>query len=338
HVALQTVEEANKLGIDLITLPSHTSHKLQPLDISVFSPFKTYFRAERSKWMTENRYAEVKRFELAELASRALQKALTPSNIIAGFKRTGIWPLNYDALINDMACSQAFDIQGEEDVNVVTNILSLSQGMNQQLKNNDEVVLETQNMQSVESIEDAEASTIHRVEINGDFGNANNIASNNECSADFLSSNDLSLPSQVNPPEWLHDAMQNLGYKLPSSTKDQSLNLPSFPAGMEQGIIHYYADVGEENDHNGAEFEEDSQAPEVNSELLHQDPQAPDESQNQHGHGKVLSQFLRLPMEIISKKGADGSESSLMLSRHSQILTTSGYMELLADIKRKEEQ
>ncbi|KAH9325368.1 hypothetical protein KI387_005546 [Taxus chinensis] len=127
HVALQTVEEANKLGIDLITLPAHTSHKLQPLDVSVFSPFKTYFRAERSKWMAENKCADVKRNDIVELASRALKKAQTPSNIIAGFKRTGIWPLNYDALLNDMACSQAFDMQGEEDVDAVTNILSLSQ-------------------------------------------------------------------------------------------------------------------------------------------------------------------------------------------------------------------
>ena len=39
HIALQTVEAANTMGIDLLTLPAHTTHRLQPLDVSVFGPF-----------------------------------------------------------------------------------------------------------------------------------------------------------------------------------------------------------------------------------------------------------------------------------------------------------
>lgn len=30
-------------GLVLVTLPPHTSHKLQPLDITIFGPFKTYY-------------------------------------------------------------------------------------------------------------------------------------------------------------------------------------------------------------------------------------------------------------------------------------------------------
>jgi len=32
----------------MITLPSHTSHALQPLDLTCFKPFKTTFRKERN--------------------------------------------------------------------------------------------------------------------------------------------------------------------------------------------------------------------------------------------------------------------------------------------------
>ena len=46
HIVVQTIEEENKLGIDLLTLLAHTTHRLQPLDVSVFGPFKTYFRLE----------------------------------------------------------------------------------------------------------------------------------------------------------------------------------------------------------------------------------------------------------------------------------------------------
>ncbi len=32
------------MGLDFITLPSHTSHALQPLDVTCFKPFKTTFK------------------------------------------------------------------------------------------------------------------------------------------------------------------------------------------------------------------------------------------------------------------------------------------------------
>ncbi|KAH9292356.1 hypothetical protein KI387_042456 [Taxus chinensis] len=289
--------------------------------------------------MAENKYADVKRNDIVELASRALKKALTPSNIIVGFKRTGIWPLNYDALVNDMACSQAFDMQGEEDVNVVTNILSLSQGINPELNNSEEVVPEIQFMQNVESRDDREEAATHGVELNGTLGNPSNIINSNEGSTDFLSNNDMSLPSQVNPPQWLEDAMKNMGYKLPSSTEDQSLNLPSFPEGLEQqAIIHYYADVGDEDEQDGVESEEDAQENEINSEVRQHEPQVHEETQIQDGHGKLLSQFLRLPRETISKMRVEDSDGSIKLSRHSHILTAPEYMELLVDRERKKEE
>ena len=60
HMAVQTIEEANNLGINLLTLPAHTTHRLQPLDVSVFSPFKNYFRSEHTAWMAKNPGVEVK--------------------------------------------------------------------------------------------------------------------------------------------------------------------------------------------------------------------------------------------------------------------------------------
>lgn len=102
------------MGIDLLTLLAHTTHKLQLLDVNVFGSFKCYFRPEQASWMTKNLGVEVKMFELTELASKSFKRALTPSNIKATFRRTCIWPLNYDALIHDTGCSQAFDVDGQE--------------------------------------------------------------------------------------------------------------------------------------------------------------------------------------------------------------------------------
>jgi len=91
HMVVQTIEEANNFGIDLLTLLAHTTHRLQPLDVSVSGPFKNYSRVKRASWMEKNVGVEVKRFELVEFASKAFKMDLTPSNIKVGFRRIGIW-------------------------------------------------------------------------------------------------------------------------------------------------------------------------------------------------------------------------------------------------------
>ena len=90
HIAFQTVEATNTMGIDLLTLPAHTTHRLQLLEVSVFGPFKSYFGAERAAWMEKNPGIEVKREELAELATKTFKRALTPSNIMVGYRWTDI--------------------------------------------------------------------------------------------------------------------------------------------------------------------------------------------------------------------------------------------------------
>lgn len=59
---------------------------------------------------------EIRRAELVEIGSKSLNKALKVSNIIAGFRRTGIWPINPDAFMDDMQPNTTFDIENGEDV------------------------------------------------------------------------------------------------------------------------------------------------------------------------------------------------------------------------------
>lgn len=68
---------------------------------------------------------EIRRAELAEIGSKSLNEALTISNNVVGFIRIGIWPINLDALMDDMQPNTTFDIQNDEDVSTVQNMLSL---------------------------------------------------------------------------------------------------------------------------------------------------------------------------------------------------------------------
>ncbi|XP_059071395.1 MFS-type transporter clz9-like [Cryptomeria japonica] len=110
HVDFKIIEEARQIGIDLVTLPAHTCHKMQPLDVSAFSPFKNYFKKKRTIWMSKYPQIKIGREEMATLASKAFSQELAPTNIISGFHREGIWPLNRSAVQNDMGPSEAFEV------------------------------------------------------------------------------------------------------------------------------------------------------------------------------------------------------------------------------------
>ena len=43
HVRLEVVKISMEAGLDIVSLPSHTSHASQPLDVACFAPFKSAF-------------------------------------------------------------------------------------------------------------------------------------------------------------------------------------------------------------------------------------------------------------------------------------------------------
>jgi hypothetical protein len=51
HCSAEGVPLAKENCIILLIIAPHTSHKLQPLDWSVFGPYKTYYNAACKDWM-----------------------------------------------------------------------------------------------------------------------------------------------------------------------------------------------------------------------------------------------------------------------------------------------
>ncbi len=48
HMIIDDVHKIRKVGLDLIILPSHTSHVLQPFNVACFKHFKIAFRAYKN--------------------------------------------------------------------------------------------------------------------------------------------------------------------------------------------------------------------------------------------------------------------------------------------------
>ncbi len=56
HVTLQVVTQAQQIGLKLLALLAHTSHVLQPFDVSCFKPrFKTTFRLIKGEWQLKHK-------------------------------------------------------------------------------------------------------------------------------------------------------------------------------------------------------------------------------------------------------------------------------------------
>ena len=94
HITLQAIDLAKENGIVMLTIPPHTSHRLQPLDRSVFGPFKTAFNRAMDGWLRSNPGRRVTIYEIPHLVNEAHMAAMTPANAISGFRNTGIYPYN----------------------------------------------------------------------------------------------------------------------------------------------------------------------------------------------------------------------------------------------------
>lgn len=96
--SVHMLEFAEKNGIILVCLPSHTTHYLQPLDRSVFKSIKHYFYSAVEKWQRSHPDRKLGRLQFGELLQECWGKAATPGNAVSGFKSTGIYPFNPDAI------------------------------------------------------------------------------------------------------------------------------------------------------------------------------------------------------------------------------------------------
>ena len=94
HVSLAAIDKAKNNGIVMLTIPPHCSHKMQPLDVTVFGPFKKAYNTSMDNWMRLNPGKNVTIYDVPKFVSDAQMSAMTPANIISAFRKTGICPFN----------------------------------------------------------------------------------------------------------------------------------------------------------------------------------------------------------------------------------------------------
>lgn len=88
HICIEAINLAKENGATILTVPPHSTGKLQPLDVGIFKPFKTAYNAAVDRWMMCNPRKTFSIYEIAQCVKEAHMRSMTPSNICSAFQAT----------------------------------------------------------------------------------------------------------------------------------------------------------------------------------------------------------------------------------------------------------
>ncbi|KAF2228330.1 DDE-domain-containing protein [Viridothelium virens] len=91
HVDKAFLEYCDAHQILVAVFPPHSTHQLQPLNVSLFSPLATYYSQNLNNWLAK--------FQ----ALPAFKKAFSPSNIKSAWRKTGLRPFDPSIILKQLS-------------------------------------------------------------------------------------------------------------------------------------------------------------------------------------------------------------------------------------------
>lgn len=101
HLYMETLNLAKENGIVMLSFPPHCSHKVQPLDVSVFGHFKKYCASAQDTWLQNNPGKTITIYDISKIVAYSLPFAQTSMIIMNGFQKTGNFTFNANIFSND---------------------------------------------------------------------------------------------------------------------------------------------------------------------------------------------------------------------------------------------
>ena len=98
HLDPELVRAAQREGVILLCLPPHTSHILQPLDVSFFRPLKADFSGVTGDLSAVSHSFLLSKKEFSRVLRDSYQRVKDRRVVVAGFRRCGIYPLDSMAI------------------------------------------------------------------------------------------------------------------------------------------------------------------------------------------------------------------------------------------------
>ncbi|KAJ8970548.1 hypothetical protein NQ314_001164 [Rhamnusium bicolor] len=90
HISINVINYVRDNGIVFLSLHPHTSHKMQPLDVGVFGPFKGKCKKAFNDWHLNHPGRTVTIYDIPSLTKTAFFESFTLKNITSDFQTSGI--------------------------------------------------------------------------------------------------------------------------------------------------------------------------------------------------------------------------------------------------------
>ncbi|GBM99310.1 hypothetical protein AVEN_258409-1 [Araneus ventricosus] len=94
--SLELVNLARTNNVVLLCFSRHTTHRLQPLDVSFMAPLSNFYEQETRKWLMNHPGRCVTIYQVGKLFKAAFSREATVQTAVKGFEKTGIYPFNRD--------------------------------------------------------------------------------------------------------------------------------------------------------------------------------------------------------------------------------------------------
>ncbi|KAJ8890518.1 hypothetical protein PR048_010027 [Dryococelus australis] len=105
HISCPVLDLCKANGVILLSSPPHCSHCLQPLDVSIYGPFKKLCGTGIKACLKTNTGRIITIFHLPAIVKEAFLHSMTPANITAKFQKTGISPRKVHTFSNEYFAS-----------------------------------------------------------------------------------------------------------------------------------------------------------------------------------------------------------------------------------------
>ena len=103
HINMKFLTWCEKNNVHVALYPPHSTHRLQPLDVSLFSPLANFYSQNLDNWILETSgLSSMSKREFWKLFYPAFKAAFSEENIESGFRKTGLRPLDAEAVLQSM--------------------------------------------------------------------------------------------------------------------------------------------------------------------------------------------------------------------------------------------
>lgn len=103
HVNMDFLEWCDQHRIIIAVFPPHSTHRLQPLDVSLFSPLSTAYSNQLIQWTAKTQgLISLSKREFWTLFWHAFQTSFSAENIASGWRRTGLLPFDPNVILSQI--------------------------------------------------------------------------------------------------------------------------------------------------------------------------------------------------------------------------------------------